>query len=69
MSDQPLLLALPESWQPLVLVRLAGAKNLIDENQQGVRDRHHSREIVTPRLGGNLPELVFEEAIVLGRAS
>ena len=67
MSDQPLLLALLERWQPLVLVGLARAENLIDENQQGVSDRHHSRGLVAPRLGTDPPELVFEKAILLGR--
>ena len=67
MSDQPLLLALLENWQLLVLVRLAGTENLIDQKQQGVSDRYHSRGLVAPRFRGDPPELVLEEAIPLGR--
>ena len=69
MSDHPLLLALVENWSPLVLVGLASAESVIDENQQCVSDRHDSRCLLSPRLGGNPPELVLNEAILLCRGS
>ena len=67
MPDHPLLLALVENWHALVLVGLAGVESLIDENQQCVSDSHDSRCLLSPRLGGNPPELVLDEAILLGR--
>ena len=67
MPDQSLFLALIENWQSLVLVGLAGEESLIDENQQCVSDSHDSRCLLTPRLGGNPPELILDEAILLCR--
>ena len=67
MPDHALLLAFVENWHALVLVGLAGVESLIDENQQCVSDSHDSRCLLSPRLGGNPPELVLDEAILLGR--
>ena len=68
MSNHPLLLAWVENRHSLVLVGLAGVESLIDENQQGVSDSHDSRCLLSPRLGGNPPELVLDEAILRGRS-
>ena len=68
MSNHPLLLALVENRHSFVLVGLAGVESLIDENQQGVSDSHDSRCLLSPRLGGNPPELVLDEAVFLCRS-
>lgn len=47
--------------------RVGGAENFVGENQQGVSDRYDSRRLLAPRLGGDPPELVLEEAILLSR--
>ena len=43
MPDHPLLVALVENWDLLILVGLSRAENLVGENQQCVGDRHNSR--------------------------
>ena len=67
MADHPLLLTLVENWDLLILVGLSGAENFIGENQQTVGDRDDRGCLPAPRLGGDPPELVLEEAILLGR--
>ena len=67
MQDHPLLVAWSRNGRLLFLVGLSGAENLIGENQQAVGDRDDRRCLLAPRLGGDPPELVLEETILLGR--
>jgi hypothetical protein len=67
MPDHPLLVAWVRNGRLLFPVGLSGAENLIGENQQAVGDRDYRRRLLAPRLGGDAPELVLEEAILLGR--
>ena len=69
MPDHPLLVAWVRNRRLLFLVGLPGAENLIGENQQAVSGRDDRRRLLAPRLGGDPPELVLEEAIFLGRGS
>jgi len=63
------ILALLKNWQPLVLVGLARAENLIDENQQGVSDCHHAGDLLLPDLVLIRPELVFVKPFFLAAAA
>ena len=67
MPDHPLLVAWIRNGRLLFLVGLSGSENLIGENQQCVSDRDDRRGLLAPRLGGDPPELVLEEAIFLSR--
>src|SRR5215471_12595698 len=69
MPDHPLLVAWIRNGRLLFLVGLSGAENFIGENQQCVSDRDDRRGLLAPRLGGDPPELVLEETILLGRSS
>ena len=69
MPDQPLLVAWIRNGRLFFLVvGLSGAENLVGENQQAVGDRDDCGCLLAPRLGGDPPELVLEEAILLGRS-
>ena len=68
MPDHPLLVAWIRNGRLFFLVvGLSGAENLVGENQQAVGDRDDRGCLLAPRLGGDPPELVLEEAILLGR--
>ena len=67
MPDHPLLVAWIRNGRLLFLVGLSRAENLIGENQQAVGDRDDRRCLLAPRLGGDPPELVLEEAMLFGR--
>ena len=50
------------------MIRLSAGENLISENQQRVGDSHHRWRLLPPGLGGNSPELLLQEAVLLHRS-